>query len=56
MRNLKFQVSKLDPPKELRLYVGAFVNSQRYDYGQSNPTADKHKNHKKKKKKKSYVA
>ena len=38
MWNLKIQVSKLNPPTEQRLHVGALIPKDK------NPTADKHKN------------
>ena len=46
MWNLKIQVSKLDPPTELRLYVGASIPKDKTK--DSQPPADKHENHIKK--------
>ena len=47
MWNLKIQVSKLDPPTELRLYVGVLIPKDKSMVSQT-PPADKHKNHIKK--------
>ena len=47
MWNLKIQVSKLDPPTELRLYVGALIPKNKTTASQT-PLADKHKDHIKK--------
>ena len=43
MWNLKIQVSKLDHPTELRLYVGALIPKDKTTVSQTAP-ADKHKN------------
>ena len=47
MSNVKIEVSKLDPPTELRVYVGALIPKNKIMVSQTTP-ADKHKNHIKK--------